>query len=217
MAFPSQTPDHRRRKKQKSALGVILLFALAFAFTVGLNVLFYGLDNKKGGTPTVAWLGVAMVLLSVLIAVGWWIRAIAGAKKDRALRERGIVELLTVASSYVPAEDDYWELTSEMQIRLDSGHTLRGSYCATVQDRRLRKRRRAFSPDGVEIIRPRPSDGMLPHFDEWFRVGASMRCQYNPTNPDKVLVFPFAAPGDRISYNEFIGAGSDYLWFSSAT
>ncbi|HTQ20878.1 hypothetical protein [Mycobacterium sp.] len=161
MAFPSQTPDHRRRKKQKSALGVILLFALAFAFTVGLNVLFYGLDNKKGGTPTVAWLGVAMVLLSVLIAVGWWIRALAGAKKDRALRERGTVRR--------------------------------------------------------EIIRPRPSDGMLPHFDEWFRVGASMRCQYNPANPDKVLVFPSAAPGDRISYNEFIGAGSDYLWFSSAT
>ena len=44
-----------------------------------------------------------------------------------------------------------------------------------------------------------------------------MRCQYNPANPDKVLVFPSAAPGDRISYNEFIGAGSDYLWFSSAT
>ncbi|WP_156661322.1 hypothetical protein [Mycobacterium sp. 852002-51163_SCH5372311] len=194
-----------------------MVIALLCAFSAGVNVTFYGLEREKGAASSVVWVGVAVILLSVLIAVGWWIRAIAGAKKDSALRQRGTVELLTVASSYVPAEDDYWELTSEMQIRLDSGHTLRGSYCATVEDWRLRKRRRAFTPDGVEIIRPRPSDGMLPHFDEWFCVGASMRCLYNPTNPDKVLVFPFAERGDRIRYNEFIGAGSDYVWFSSAT
>ncbi|OBA79507.1 hypothetical protein A9W99_20810 [Mycobacterium sp. 1164966.3] len=200
-----------------AALRVLMVIALVFAFSVGVSVTFYGLEREKGAASSVVWVGLAITLLSVLISAGWWIRAIAGAKKDRALREGGTVELLTVASSYIPAEDDYWELTSDMQIRLDSGPTLRGSYCATVEDWRLRKRRRAFTPDGVEIIRPRPSGGMLPHFDEWFCVGASMRCQYNPANPDKVLVFPFAERGDRIRYNEFIGAGSDYVWFFSAT
>jgi hypothetical protein len=202
MAFPAQTPDHQRgREEGRSA-------KRSHGFRAGLSV------QRR---VQVVWIGVGIVLLSALIAVGWWLRAIAGAKKVRALRERGTVELLTVESTYVPAEDDHWELTSEMQIRLDSGQTLRGSYCATVEDWRLRKRRRAFTPDGVEIIRPRPTDGMLPHFDEWFLVGASMRCQYNPANPDKLLVFAFAAPGDRVDYNEFVGAGSDYLWFSSAT
>lgn len=200
-----------------AAVRVLLVIALVLALSVGLSVMFYGLEREKGAAPGVVWLGVAIILVTALTSVGWWIRAIAAAKKDSALREGGTVELLTVGSCYVPAEDDYWKLTSEMQIRLDSGETLRGSYCAKVEDWRLRKRRRAFSPGGVEIIRPRPSGGMLPHFDEWFLVGASMRCLYNPRNPDKVLVFPFAARGDRIQYNEFIRVGSDYVWFSSAT
>jgi hypothetical protein len=51
----------------------------------------------------------------------------------------------------------------------------------------------------------------------WFHVGSSLRCVYNPTNPDKVLVFPFAVKGDEVSYNEITNTGPDHVWFYSAT
>jgi hypothetical protein len=51
-------------------------------------------------------------------------------------------------------------------------------------------------------------------FDAWFRVGASLRCLYNPTNPDRVIVFPFAARGDELTYNLFT---TDDVEFMSAT
>ena len=143
----------------------------------------------------------------------------AGYKKDLALREGGTVELLTVGSTRVTGYSkwDHWELACEMQIRLDSGYTTRGSYGATVQDKRLRRTRRYYTPDGTERIGPRPSDGLLAHFDEWFRAGASLRCEYNAADPDRVVVFPFAAQGDRIRYGEFASVGSDYVWFHSTT
>ena len=178
--------------------------------------------------------GLAMLspcVVLVPIAVTWAIKHIMGNKKDRALREPGTVELLTVASAYFVRESgDYWELTSEMQIRLDSGHTFRGSYYATIENSRLRRTQAASAADAVELPHPRsvlsarrlfgntgPWGGSVPHFDEWFCVGASMRCMYNPTNPDKVLVFPHAVPGDEVTYNDLNSAGPNHVWFYSAT
>jgi hypothetical protein len=103
-----------------------------------------------------------------------------------------------------------------MQIRLDNGHTFRGSYFATVMERRLRRTRRYVTPDGVTKIRPRP-EGYLPHFDEWFRVGASWRCHYNPANPDKLVVFPLTVEGDRVKDHGLFRPSSDYVEFYSAT
>jgi hypothetical protein len=83
-----------------------------------------------------------------------------------------------------------------LQIRLDSGQTSSGSY---------------------RTIQPRENRGGVRPFDAWFRVGASLRCLYNPTNSDQVLVFPFAAKGDHVTYNEIAVHGPDHVWFWSAT
>lgn len=222
MAFPSQTPDYQRRKDKKSTRRILILIVPFYAVPLGFWAIEWG--REGGGPGGVVWLGVAMIVLSaliVLIAIPLGIKAIAGLAKDRARREPGTVEVLTVASSFHEGLGDnvvaHWELRSDMQIRLDSGHTFRGSYSATVENWRLRKRRRAYTPDGVEIIRSRPSGGALPHFEEWFRVGASLRCLYNPTKPDQLLLLPFAGRGDRPRYSELARAGSDHVWFNSAT
>jgi hypothetical protein len=222
MAFPSQTPGYRRRKDKKSTRRILMLIAPLYAVPIGFFLIDWG---REDGVPAgVGWLGVAMIFLSVLIvliAVPLAIRAIAGLTKDRGRREPGAVELLTVASSFDEGLGNdrvaKWELRSEMQIRLDTGHTFRGSYYATIENWRLRKPRRAYTPDGVEIIRSRPSGGALLHFDEWFLVGASLRCVYNPTNPDQLVVLPFAVRGERVRYSEITVAGSDFVWFRSAT
>ena len=146
---------------------------------VGLSVIVFGLASRTA-MPGVVMLGVVAigVVLSVL-PVLYLVRAVridlALEKKDLALREPGTVQLLTVASSLIHDDEswDYWELTTDMQIRLDSGPTFRGSYCTATY--------------------AGPS-----HFDAWFRVGASLRCLYNPTNPDHVYVFPYAAPNDAL-------------------
>jgi hypothetical protein len=102
-------------------------------------------------------------------------------KKDLALREPGTVELLTARSALIPDSDgDKWELTSRMQIRLDSGPASRGHYCT-------------WAGAGPTHFRPE-----VRPFDAWFRVGASLRCLYNPANPDHVYVFPHAAPDDAL-------------------
>lgn len=54
-----------------------------------------------------------------------------------------------------------------------------------------------------------------------------LRCLYNPTNPDKMVVLPFAAPGDQVRYREYqrgVGletggphTGPNYVWFYAAT
>jgi cytochrome bd-type quinol oxidase subunit 2 len=49
----------------------------------------------------VVWLGVGLVVLSVLINARWVIVAAARAKKERALREPGYVQLLTATTSVV--------------------------------------------------------------------------------------------------------------------
>jgi hypothetical protein len=108
-----------------------------------------------------------------------------------------------------------------MQIRLDSGHTFRGSYYATIEGSRLRRTQAASGADAVEDRHPRLfgniGGGVVPHFDEWFCADASLRCMYNPTNPDKVLVFPHAGQGDEVAYNDRNSAGPDHVWFYSAT
>ena len=221
-AIPSQTPGYLRRKDKRSTRRIVMFIATLFAAPLGFMFTEWGLEDD--GLHWLVWLGVALIFVSALIVLTLLplaIGAVARRMMDRKRREPGTVELLTVASSFIEGVGTNrlakWELRSEMQIRLDSGRTMRGSYLATIENWRLRKRRRAFRPDGVEIIRPRPSGGELPHFDEWFRVGASLRCLYNPTNPDQLVVFPFAERGDQVRYSEISLAGSDHVWFRSAT
>lgn len=127
MALPSQTPGYRRRQRWEWIRGLLVLAALIAAFAVGAVLAL------KGGS--VVWVGVTVMVLSVLIPVAVVAKAVAGLKKEAASRERGTVQLLTVASAHLEVLEhpDYWELTSEMQIRLDSGHTSRGSYYATIR------------------------------------------------------------------------------------
>lgn len=216
MAFPSQTPGYRRKRTNRAIRRSLIILALLGGGLIGVVV---GAGEPGAGWFGVRVLGVVLMALGGLITAVWLIKANTDARKDRALREPGTVHLLTVAATFFEGgeDPDRWELTSEMQIRLDSGRTSRGSYYATLTNMDLRRTRRRYAPDGAEIIRPRPSDGLLPHFDEWFVAGASLRCRYNPSNPDKLLVLPFAARGDRVRCDEFRGAGSDYVWFHSAT
>jgi hypothetical protein len=214
-----QTPDSKRREEKKAFRLARIILALMFTVAAGACVIDYGL-KEEGAPPGVVWLGVAMLVLSVLIPVAFVIKAIANNKKDRALRVPGTVELLTVESSY--SEDrrfsdfNRWELRSEMQIRLDSGHTFRGLYFTSPDPWQWEKWwRRAFPPEAGRLARPFKTG--RESIEAIFPVGASMQCRYNPTNPDRVVVFPFAARGDRVKYNEHRAYGSDYVWFKSAT
>ena len=136
--------------------------------------------------PGVVWvgfvvLGVVLLVLEVVMPFRRGRAAMTAFKKDLALREPGTVELLTVASSpFINIDTEDWKLTSDMQIRLDSGHTFSGSYYTFADSGPLGHRAK---------VRP---------FDAWFRVGASLRCLFNPTNSDSVWVFPFAAPGTAL-------------------
>jgi hypothetical protein len=200
MAIPPQTPDYQRRLDQKAGR---LLWIVPF-FGGGIIVITIGL----GSSPMklgVVWLGVGLVVLSVLINARWVIVAAARAKKERALREPGYVQLPTATTSVVGGGDDKrWKLTSDMQIRLDNGQMFKGSYHSF-------KGYLSFKGEGVKL------------FDAWFRVGARLRCQVNPTNSDTVWVFPFAAPGDALpppSLRAELNAdsvGREIVRFNSAT
>jgi hypothetical protein len=191
---PPQTPGYLRRRDNKRTLRLWVWVALFMG----------GLILTSGSGTTM--IGVVLVVLSVLLPASWFINFRAKAKKERAGRKLGDVELLTVASSLTERDGpsrraeypDYWELTSELQICLDSGDTFRGSYCSgRVADWQVR------------------AWGGL---DEVFCVGARLRCSYNPTNPDKVLVFPRAKRGDKgVRYHEFNATGPEHVWFYSAT
>lgn len=138
------------------------------------------------------------MLLSALLPVRWIVNFKAETAKEQALRKPGTVELLTAASTFKRSADgNSWELRSELQILLDSGPTFRGPYRTAVEDWRL-------------------EDWGRP-LDAWFRVGATLRCLYNPTNPDQVLVFPHATRGTEVTYNELTTTGPDHVWFYSAT
>jgi hypothetical protein len=91
-------------------------------------------------------------------------------KKIVALREPGTANVLTFNPGGADSESGTQLLTSELQIRLDSGHTVRGPFWAMIG----------------------PLDAAR------FHVGASLRCLVNPARPNVVQVFPFAAPGDAL-------------------
>jgi hypothetical protein len=156
-------------------------------YMVGIALIAVGLE-KRTGTHGVVWTGVAVLGVVVLgVAAARRVllsrrsgrAAIAAYEKDLALRQPGTVDLLTIASSpFVNIDTEDWELTTNMQIRLDSGQTFSGFYYTF-----------ADSGPGGHRAKVRP-------FDSWFRAGASLRCLANPTNPHRVWVFPFAAPGD---------------------
>jgi hypothetical protein len=180
MAIPPQTPDYQRRAKKQFMRQERITTAV---FVVGTLLIVAG-GEERTVLPRVVWIGlvvlgvVLLVLNVLLLPVRWGRAAKAAYRKDLALREPGTVELLTVASSpNINDGEEFWKLTSDMQIRLDSGPTFNGSYYAI----------RGSGPGGHRAeVRP---------FDGWFRVGASLRCLVNPTNSDSVWVFPFAAPG----------------------
>jgi hypothetical protein len=153
--------------------------------------------------PEVMWIGVVVlgvVVLGVvaarqvLLSVRSGRAAMAAYEKDLALREPGTVKLLTVASSpFINIDTEDWELTSNMQIRLDSGQTFSGSYYPFAGSGSLGHRAK---------VRP---------FDSWFRVGASLRCLFNPTNSNSVWVFPFAAQVTRYGHHRWMRRGSRRL------
>ena len=195
MALPSQTRGYLQRTNKRFSRRVAICIALFVSgdIAIGISV------HARPVMPAPVWLGVVLIVLSVLLPLSWVFKFKAAAKKEHALREVGTVELLRVSSAYVHGGEqiDTWDLTCELQIRLDSGNTFRGSYRTSVEDWRLRK---DFGP-----------------LDTWFCVGRSMRCLYNPTNPDKVIAFRHAVRGDKVSYNELTNTGLDHLSFYSAT
>jgi hypothetical protein len=202
MAIPPQTPDYQRRVQKQGKRRGLITDAL---FVVGV-LLIVAAWEKRTVMPGVVWvgvvvLGVVLMVLSVLIPFRRGRAAMAAYEKDLALREPGTVQLLTVASSpFTLFFNDEWKLTSDMQIRLDSGHTFSGSYEELADSGPLGRRAK---------VRP---------FDAWFRVGATLRCLVNPTNSDSVWVFPFAAPGDALRPPPLNAmATEDFFRFRSAT
>lgn len=215
-AFPAQTPDYQKRERRKTIWIVAMSFTAIVGLAIGIFVFDYGFDREDGAAHDVMWLGVAIVLLIVLTPLILLIRAVVKAKRQRPLRELGTIELLSVATNYRFLDESYgWELTSEMAIRLDSGHICRGIYLARVEDAPLREWWwRAFPPDKGRLrrrITPREA------LEAWFYVGAEVRCLFNPRNPDKVTAFPFAATGDRLTYKTVNSAAAGQLEFESAT
>lgn len=202
--------------------------ALGFLFAAGATVLGFSLDSEDGAAPGVLWLGVAVMVLSLLVPVPLLIRAVAKTKKDRALREPGTVELLTVATSRTDlGQGDFrWDLISEMQIRLDRGPGFRGSYHVSVSGDRMRTKREASEESEEDVVEHRHPrilggiaswGGQLPHPDEWFCRGASLLCMYNPMNPDRVLVFPRGVPDEEVANYDLTDFGPNHAWFHSAT
>jgi hypothetical protein len=219
-ALPSQTPGYAR--KVKRAIDRVVWGSIAL-LVVGFLVIDIGhhLENDEAA-GRVVWLGVALLLLSVLIAVASMIKVRMRGKKETALQEPGTVELITLKSAYDARLNKrrFWDLTTEMQIRLDSGPTFRGSYCTSFNYWHLQDLwRRAFAPEpGRGRLTPPFPKTQRAAVDAIFHVGASWRCLYNPKNPNEVVVFPFAARGDRLIANRVSDTDfPDYLSFWSAT
>lgn len=203
MAFPSQTPNYQQRQRKKTIRIVVMAFAAMGGLAVGILVL-----------DKVAWLGVTIVGLSVLMPAIFAIKGIVTIAKDIPLQEPGTIDLLTVASDYCFFDEcNQWEITSEMWIRLDNGHTARGTYVAHVRDEPLREWWwRAFPRQPGRLKRRiSPKEAL----DAWFHVGARVRCLYNPMNPDAVVAYPFAAAGDRMAESVFRADGVGRVYFSS--
>lgn len=216
MAFPSQTSGYQRRERTKTIRTVVLGFAMVAGTAVGALVVADGLDRENGAARNIVWLGIAIIVMSVLMFFMLLVTRILAAKKQGPLLEPGTVQLLAVESTYRYFDERYrWELTSEMQIRLDSGHICRGTYLARVKDETLREWWWGAFPPKPGRLRRRitPKEAL----DAWFHVGASLRCLYNPNNPDDVVVFPFAARGDRLAYSIFDSDGTGQICFESAT
>ena len=199
MESPGQTPDYLRRSKGRFMAQLGIVCALFVGGLIAVVISFEARDAMSDGVwRAVVAFGVVCLVLSVLIPVRYAFKFKRKSAKERALREVGTVELLSAASSLRKSEDvDAWELSSELQIRLDSGRMFSGYYRTSVETWRLR-----------EWGRP---------LEAWFHVGANRRCLFNPTNPDHVIVFPFANRGDQVSYNDLTNTGPDHVSFYSAT
>jgi hypothetical protein len=181
MAFPPQTPGYQGRLL-KQFRRPDWMQRVGFLLFIGGGI---GWEERRV-VPGVLSVGVMVIGVVVLVVhlLNRSLRgraAVAAYKKDLALRKPGTVELLTARSALIPDSDgDKWKLGSDMQIRLDSGPAFRGHYCT-------------WTGAGPTHLRPE-----VRPFDSWFHVGASLRCLYDPANPDRVYVFPHAAPDDAL-------------------
>lgn len=215
-ALPSQTPNYQQRQRAKTIVIVVMTFAAIAALVVGIMLVDYGFDREDGAARDVLWLGIAIILVVALTPLILLAKAIVMNKREKPRRQPGTVQLHSVASAYRYVDADMghmWELTSQMEIRLDTGHTCRGIYLGRVQSETLRQWWwRAFPPEKGRLRRRiKPQEAL----EEWFHVGNKLPCLYNPTNPDVVVVFPFATQSDGLTLN---GADSQaHMHFESAT
>jgi len=163
-------PGHQRQIDKTSNRNIVaMVLVLAGICVIVLSVVL------RTEMPGVVMLGVvALGVVLIVLPAGYLVRALqqfdARERKDRALRQPGTVELLTVETSVERDEDlpDTVVLRSDLQIRLDSGDTISGPYLAY------------FKTDS-------------PHAAK-FHVAARLRCLVNPENAWKVRV-PLDAPG----------------------
>jgi hypothetical protein len=155
---------------------VLRRFAAVALILLGLAVILFGLVSRTvlHGVATlgVVALGVALIVLPVRYLVRAVRIDLALEKKDRALREPGTVELLTMKSWVVHDSDlpDSVGLRSDLRVRLDNGYTISGPYSTRIQD---------------------------PTIAAQFHVGARLHCLVNPAKPETVWV-PVVAPGDAL-------------------
>lgn len=109
MAIPSQTPAPRRWNAKKTWLRWLILLALFTAFVVGFMVTAAGLARQDGNAPSVVWLGVAMMLASVLILIG---RVTVGF----ATASQGVLALSACADRQAGATGKWYDSCSERRI-----------------------------------------------------------------------------------------------------
>ncbi len=135
------------------------------ALTVGIVLI--GIGWAIGAVPTVVAGGV-LAVVGLLGAVRLFVVARSLHAKDLALREPGTALVMTFKPGDPSSDSGTQQLSSELDIRLDSGHTVSGPYWAHI----------------------------VPLDAAQFHVGATLRCLVNPAQPEVVQVFPGASPGE---------------------
>jgi hypothetical protein len=158
---PEEGAGNRRPTK------IIAIRLAVLALPVGIVLIAIGCGI---GAVTTVVVGAVLVVLGLLGVASLVMVAKSLREKDLALREPGIALVMTFKPGDPSSDSGTQQLSSELQIRLDTGHTVSGPYWAHIG----------------------PLDAAR------FHVGATLRCLVNPAQPDVVQVFPFASPGDML-------------------
>lgn len=159
------SPEEDAGNRRPAKIIAIRLAVLALPVGIVLVAIGWGI-----GAVTTAVVGAVLVALGLLGVVSLVIVTKSLREKDLALREPGTALVLTFKPGDPSSDSGTQQLSSELEIRVDSGHTVSGPYWAHIG----------------------PLDAAL------FHVGAALRCLVNPAQPDVVQVFPFASPGDML-------------------